>query len=93
MLLLCEVAVKPWLELTNARYDADKDVKRANKLYDRPLFRPAPRSHVTRRATKGVGRMQPTNWKDAGEALGHDELKGCLIPNGSDTSPFHPAAC
>ncbi|KAF9652042.1 PARP-domain-containing protein [Thelephora ganbajun] len=72
VLLLCEVAVKPWLELTNAHYDADKDVKNAKKL-----------------ATKGVGRTQPLNWKDAGEALGHDELKGCLMPNGkcADVNP------
>lgn len=32
VLLLCEVAVRPWLELNNAQYDADVHVKRANKL-------------------------------------------------------------
>lgn len=32
MLLLCEVAVKPWLELTDAHYAADDEVKKANKL-------------------------------------------------------------
>lgn len=32
VLLLCEVAVKPWLELTDAHYDADKDAKKAKKL-------------------------------------------------------------
>jgi hypothetical protein len=32
VLLLCEVAVKPWLELTDAHYDADKAAKNANKL-------------------------------------------------------------
>ena len=31
-MLLCEVAVKPWLELTDAHYDADKEVKKAKKL-------------------------------------------------------------
>ena len=46
-----------------------------------------------RRATKGVGRTQPVNWKDAGEALGHDELKGCLMPNGLDTYPIRPPTC
>ena len=48
-------------------------------------------THTLRRATKGVGRTQPANWKDAGEALGHDELKGCLMPNGLDSSPIRPS--
>ena len=46
------------------------------------------RSYTLRRATKGVGRTQPVNWRDAGEALGHNELKGCLMPNGSDNFPI-----
>jgi len=32
VLLLCEVAVKPWLELTDAHYDAEKEAKKAKKL-------------------------------------------------------------
>jgi len=75
VLLLCEVAVRPWLELTNAHYAADQEVKRANKL-----------------STKGVGRTQPIDWKDAGEALGHDELKGCLMPNGKSADVNPPGA-
>jgi hypothetical protein len=35
------------------------------------------------RATKGIGRTQPLKWKDAGDALGHEELKGCLMPDGT----------
>jgi len=31
-------------------------------------------------ATKGLGRTQPKDWIDAGEALGHEELKGCWMP-------------
>lgn len=51
------------------------------------------RSYTMRRATKGIGRTQPANWKDAGEALGHDELKGCLMPSGSDDSLIRLVAC
>ena len=32
VLLLCEVAVKPWLELNDAHYDAGNAVKNAKKL-------------------------------------------------------------
>ena len=38
MLLLCEVAVKPWLELTDAHYNADEYAKKAKKLYDRCML-------------------------------------------------------
>ena len=34
------------------------------------------------RATKGLGRTQPAEWQDAGEALGHPELKGVHMPKG-----------
>ncbi|KAL0951402.1 hypothetical protein HGRIS_008098 [Hohenbuehelia grisea] len=34
-----------------------------------------------KRATKGIGRTQPKKWKDAGEALGNDSLKGCHMPD------------
>lgn len=85
MLLLCEVAVKPWLELTDANYGADEYAKKAKKLYGHSLL-PHHDFHSQNlcRATKGVGRTQPVDWKDAGDALGHDDLKGCLMPNGSD---------
>ena len=58
----------------------------------------APYSHIIsaytlRRATKGVGRTQPVNWKDAGEVLGHDELKGCLMPDGRNDFSVRPGAC
>ncbi|KAG6894297.1 hypothetical protein C0992_006684, partial [Termitomyces sp. T32_za158] len=33
-------------------------------------------------ATKGIGRTQPVNWKDAGEALENEELIGCQMPAG-----------
>lgn len=33
VLLLCEVAVKPYLELTDAQYNADATCKASNKLY------------------------------------------------------------
>ncbi|KAJ7924472.1 poly polymerase catalytic domain-containing protein [Mycena leptocephala] len=65
LLLLCEVAAKPFYELTNAEYNADKGCK-ANKA----------------KATKGLGRTQPGKWKDAGKALGNDELLGCHMPDG-----------
>ena len=42
------------------------------------------------RATKGIGRTQPVDWKDAGEALGHNELKGCLMPKGLDDLQIFP---
>lgn len=37
VLLLCEVAVKPWLDLTDSRHDAGEHVKKAKKLYDHSL--------------------------------------------------------
>ncbi|KAF5377298.1 hypothetical protein D9615_006389 [Tricholomella constricta] len=72
LLLLCEVAAKPFHELTDAAYDADKQCKTNNKL-----------------ATKGIGRTQPVDWKDAGRALNNDELIGCDMPAGpgKDVSP------
>ncbi|KAG9223226.1 hypothetical protein CCMSSC00406_0000085 [Pleurotus cornucopiae] len=64
LLLLCEVAVKPFYERTDAQYDADIHCKSANA-----------------RATKGIGKTQPLQWKDAGEALDNEELKGCHMPD------------
>lgn len=34
------------------------------------------------RATKGIGRTQPADWKDAGVALNNEELIGCQMPAG-----------
>ena len=33
-------------------------------------------------STKGLGRTQPQNWQDAGEALGNPALKGVHMPKG-----------
>lgn len=65
ILLLCEVAAKPFYERNDAEYNADQTCKQNNK-----------------RATKGLGRTQPTKWKDAGKSLGYDELIGCHMPDG-----------
>ncbi|KAI0089798.1 poly polymerase catalytic domain-containing protein [Irpex rosettiformis] len=35
-----------------------------------------------KRVTKGVGRVQPSGWQDAGEALENDALKGVHMPKG-----------
>ncbi|KAF7340131.1 Poly [ADP-ribose] polymerase [Mycena venus] len=70
ILLLCEVAAKPFYERTHAEYDADKGCKNSKS-----------------KATKGLGKTQPGKWKDAGKALGNDELMwvvflGCHMPDG-----------
>ncbi|OCH88821.1 PARP-domain-containing protein [Obba rivulosa] len=65
LLLLCEVAAKPFYERHDAEYDADVSCKAAGK-----------------RATKGLGCVQPVEWQDAGEALGNDALRGCHMPKG-----------
>ncbi|KAF7306447.1 Poly [ADP-ribose] polymerase [Mycena indigotica] len=65
VMLLCEIAAKPFHELVSADYHADQGCKKNKK-----------------RATKGLGRSQPGDWKDAGQALGHDELIGCHMPEG-----------
>ncbi|KAL0576388.1 hypothetical protein V5O48_005609 [Marasmius crinis-equi] len=65
VLMLCEVAVKPFYERHDAEYNANESCKKAGK-----------------RATKGIGKNQPQKWKDAGVALGVDELKGCHMPDG-----------
>lgn len=44
------------------------------------------------RATKGIGRTQPVNWKDAGEVLGNDALKGCHMPDGPCNNSADPKA-
>lgn len=75
VLLLCEVAVKPFLEMTHGNYNADDDCKKSKKL-----------------ATKGVGTIQPTNWQDAGMALGHEELEGVYMPKGEASHVNPPGA-
>lgn len=75
VLLLCEVAVKPFLEMNNANYNADEDCKKSKTL-----------------ATKGVGMVQPTNWQDAGMALGHQELEGVQMPKGEALQVNPPGA-
>ena len=34
------------------------------------------------RSTKGLGRTQPAEWQDCGDALDHPELRGCHMPKG-----------
>jgi len=65
VMLLCEVAAKPFFEQSNANYHADSDCKKVKAL-----------------STKGSGKIRPKEWMDAGEALGHEELKGCWMPSG-----------
>lgn len=65
LLLLCEVAAKPFFEQHNANYNADRDSRAASCL-----------------ATKGLGRVQPAAWQDAGETLENDALKGVHMPKG-----------
>ncbi|KAJ6569595.1 PARP-domain-containing protein [Mycena capillaripes] len=74
LLLLCEVAAKPFYERSQAEYDADKGCKKAKA-----------------KATKGLGRTQPGKWKDAGKALGNDELIGCHMPDGPGQDTPIPA--
>ena len=45
------------------------------------------------RSTKGLGRTQPAEWQDCGDALDHPELRGCHMPKGpskdeSDTKAY-----
>ena len=87
LLLLCEVAAKPFFEQYGANYDADRDCKAAGArcaclvfACTRPqLIRP---SFVTLRCTKGLGRTQPAEWQDAGDALENPQLKGYHMPKG-----------
>ncbi|KAI0668738.1 poly polymerase catalytic domain-containing protein [Trametes maxima] len=65
LLLLCEVAARPFYEQHQANYNADEDCKKAGA-----------------KATKGLGRSQPAQWQDAGDALNHPELRGCHMPKG-----------
>ncbi|KAL1740847.1 PARP-1-like protein [Schizophyllum fasciatum] len=75
LLMLCEVAVKPFYERYDAEYDADKGCKKAKAL-----------------ATKGIGRTQPVNWKDAGKALDNPALHGCHMPDGQCRNDADPKA-
>ncbi|KAH7913845.1 hypothetical protein BJ138DRAFT_1145132 [Hygrophoropsis aurantiaca] len=75
VLLLCEVAVRPFLEQTGANYNADHQCKTAKK-----------------RATKGIGMTQPTNWQDAGMVLENKELEGCYMPKGPPSQVPTPGA-
>lgn len=34
--------------------------------------------------------MGPKNWMDAGEVLGHEELKGCWMPSGAFSRSSFP---
>ncbi|EPS95706.1 hypothetical protein FOMPIDRAFT_1038418 [Fomitopsis schrenkii] len=65
VLLLCEVAAKPFFEQHDANYSADQACKAAGA-----------------RCTKGLGRTQPADWQDAGDALENDALQGVHMPKG-----------
>ena len=49
-------------------------------------------NHTPNRATKGVGRTQPVDWKDAGKALNNEELIGCQMPAGPGKDVNPPGA-
>ncbi|KAF9014771.1 PARP-domain-containing protein [Hymenopellis radicata] len=66
VLLLCEVAAKPFYHKKHGSFNADAECKEKGK-----------------RSTKGLGRHKFAKWKDAGEALGVPELRGCVMPDGS----------
>ncbi|KIK70344.1 hypothetical protein GYMLUDRAFT_183864 [Collybiopsis luxurians FD-317 M1] len=76
ILVLCDVAVKPFYERYDAEYNADQSCKNSGK-----------------RATKGIGRSAPKNWKDAGKALNNEELNGCLMPDGPCGEENSPQFC
>lgn len=75
IMLLCEVAAKPFFEQTSFNYNAQVECAQAGKL-----------------ATKGLGRTQPADWQDAGDNLGHDDLKGCWMPKGGLTNTDQQAS-
>lgn len=81
IMLLCEVAAKPFFEQINANYNAQVECSQAGKLY--VLFRNETGvTNVNASATKGLGRTQPAGWQDAGEVLNNDDLRGCWMPKG-----------
>ncbi|KAK7029695.1 hypothetical protein VNI00_014393 [Paramarasmius palmivorus] len=45
---------------------------------------------ANKRATKGIGRQQPEKWKDAGKALGVEDLAGCVMPDGKPCNKDTP---
>lgn len=85
LLLLCEAAVKPFHERTEADYNADEACKGAKALWVNLSSMPCGRQLTFLpypRATKGVGKTQPTDWQDAGVALGNPSLAGVYMPKG-----------
>ena len=94
LLLLVEVAARPHNELYDAKYDADVLCKAKNALcvqirvfvlasylVSDVVLIIVPTGGLCR-STKGVGRVQPVDWKDCYEALGNEELKGVVMPSG-----------
>jgi len=73
LLLLAEVIAKPFVEMMNAKYDADVQCKTKGM-----------------RATKGVGRVQPTEWEDCAVSLRNPELKGVQMPMGKGKDLSQP---
>lgn len=103
VLLLCEIAAQPFLELNGSDYHADAACKNAGKMYVfvfQTIHMPFYFLMLTEysylflgdRATKGVGITQPAGWQDCGEALDHEELKGVVMPKGALANVSPPGA-
>ncbi|KDQ10244.1 hypothetical protein BOTBODRAFT_136978 [Botryobasidium botryosum FD-172 SS1] len=67
----------------------DVAAKPCYELFDSSYEADAECKAAGKLATRGIGRTQPVDWEDAGEALDNDELKGCLMPRGGawDVNP------
>ncbi|KAI9062257.1 PARP-domain-containing protein [Trametes sanguinea] len=66
LLLLCDVASKPFYEQYQENLRAAEECKEAGAF----------------RSTKGMGRSQPMDWKCAGMCLRDHDLRGCHMPVG-----------
>ncbi|KAG6918681.1 hypothetical protein DXG01_012499 [Tephrocybe rancida] len=90
LLLLCEVAAKPFHELTHAvRHPFETYLGRSDHTTQQSYDADRECKSNKKLATKGIGRTQPVKWKDAGQALDNEELIGCQMPAGPgiDVSP------
>jgi hypothetical protein len=74
---------------SNQDYDAGTSCKALNKMSVIFALISKHNKLIRDRSTKGIGRTQPVDWKDAGEALSNDDLVGCHMPAGpgKDVSP------
>ncbi|CAK5279870.1 unnamed protein product [Mycena citricolor] len=82
LMLLAEVAAKPFYERTTAvchwNLPSSCPVLSVFKEYDADKGC----KKAKKLATKGLGSTQPGDWKDAGEALDNDALRGVHMPEG-----------